>query len=179
MASLLPTPKARRRSDRRCSQSETLRALNGQTVALVESMKGGWGGASNSREAPADWIARRSGGCATCGARVTCMRSASLGKIALACGIPTALLAESPTGTGTREAWRQFLVRNRRANRQDWFLPSYRASWTRLSTSPGQICRASQISAGQGSGAFSRMVGGGHGPSQALWRLSGLDGSVR
>ena len=27
----------------------------------------------------------------------------------MACGVPTALLAESPTGTGTREAWRQFL----------------------------------------------------------------------
>ena len=39
-----------------------LKNLNGQT-ALVESMKGGWGGASNSREAPvADWIARRLGG---------------------------------------------------------------------------------------------------------------------
>ena len=30
-------------------------------------------------------------------------------EVALCCGVPTALLAESPTGTGTREAWRQFL----------------------------------------------------------------------
>ena len=83
-----------------------LKNLNGQT-ALVESMKGGWDKASNSREAPADWIARRLGAAPPAG--LVSLHELASREIALACGVPTALLAESPTGTGTREAWRQFL----------------------------------------------------------------------
>ena len=84
-----------------------LKNLNG-AVALVESMKGGWGGASNSREAPvADWIARRLGAAPPAG--LVSLHETASREVALCCGVPTALLAESPTGTGTREAWRQFL----------------------------------------------------------------------
>ena len=83
-----------------------LKTLNGAT-ALVESMKSSWGVASNSREAPADWIARRLGAAPPVG--LVNLHEIASREIALACGIPTALLAESPTGTGTREAWRQFL----------------------------------------------------------------------
>ena len=84
-----------------------LRALNGK-LALVESMKSGWGGASNSREAPvADWIARRIGAAPPAG--LVNLHETASREVALCCGVPTALLAESPTGTGTREAWRQFL----------------------------------------------------------------------
>ena len=84
-----------------------IKTLNGK-LALVESMRGGWGGASNSREAPvADWIARRIG--ATPPVGLVSLHEIASREIALACGVPTALLAESPTGTGTREAWRQFL----------------------------------------------------------------------
>ncbi len=83
-----------------------LRALNGQT-ALVESMKSGWGGSSNSREAPADWVARRLGAAPPVG--LVSLHETASREVALCCGVPTALLAESPTGTGTREAWRQFL----------------------------------------------------------------------
>ena len=83
-----------------------LKNLNGQT-ALVESMKSGWGGASNSREAPADWIARRLGAAPPAG--LVSLHETASREVALCCGVPTALVAESPTGTGTREAWRQFL----------------------------------------------------------------------
>ena len=103
--SLLPTPKAGDDPSIDALRGD-LKNLNGQT-ALVESMKSGWGGSSNSREAPADWIARRLGAAPPAG--LVSLHELASREIALACGVPTALLAESPTGTGTREAWRQFL----------------------------------------------------------------------
>ena len=103
--SLLPTPKSG--DDPTIDELRgDLKNLNGQT-ALVESMKSGWGGSSNSREVPADWIARRLGAAPPAG--LVSLHELASREIALACGVPTALLAESPTGTGTREAWRQFL----------------------------------------------------------------------
>ena len=83
-----------------------LRALNGQT-ALVESMKSGWDKASNSREAPADWIARRLG--ANPPAGLVSLHETASREIGLAAGVPVALLSESAPGTASREAWRQYI----------------------------------------------------------------------
>ena len=103
--SLLPTPKGGDDPSIDGLKAD-IKTLNG-AIALVESMKSGWQGASNSREAPADWIARRIGAAPPAG--LVNLHEIASREIALACGVPTALLAASPTGTGTREAWRQFL----------------------------------------------------------------------
>lgn len=57
--------------------------------------------------APADWQAKRIG--ANPPVSLVNLHELASKEIALACGVPTALVASSPTGTGTREAWRQFL----------------------------------------------------------------------
>lgn len=103
--SLLPTPK-----DGNDPSIDELRGdlknLNG-AVALVESMKSGWQGASNSREAPADWVARRLGAAPPVG--LVSLHETASREVGLACGVPAALLSESAPGTAAREAWRQFL----------------------------------------------------------------------
>ena len=83
-----------------------IKKLHGQ-VALVESMKSSWQGASNSREAPADWVARRLGPNPPAG--LVSLHETASREIALCCGVPTALLAEAPTGVAVREAWRILL----------------------------------------------------------------------
>ena len=80
--------------------------LNGQ-LALVESMRGNWKEGSSSREAPADWRAQRIG--ASPPVSLVNLHELASREIALACGVPAALASPNPTGTGTREAWRQFL----------------------------------------------------------------------
>ena len=80
--------------------------LNGQ-LALVESMRGNWKEGSSAREAPADWRAQRIG--ASPPVSLVNLHELASREIALACGVPAALASPNPTGTGTRESWRQFL----------------------------------------------------------------------
>ena len=103
--SLLPTPKGGDDPTVDALKAD-IRTLNGQT-ALVESMKSGWQGASNAREAPADWIARRLG--ANPPAGLVSLHETASREIGLAAGVPVALLSESAPGTASREGWRQYI----------------------------------------------------------------------
>lgn len=76
------------------------------SVAVVESMASNWQ-AGTPGDRPADWKTSRIGASPP-PALVTLMDTATR-EVAAACGIPIALLAPNPTGTGSREGMRQFL----------------------------------------------------------------------
>ena len=104
--SVLPMPSKDGSDPTVAALKNDLLKLNGQ-LALVESMKSGFQAASSAREAPADWQAKRIG--ANPPVSLVNLHELASKEIALACGVPAALASPNPTGTGTREAWRQFL----------------------------------------------------------------------
>ena len=107
-AAVLPMPSKDGSDPTVTALKNDLLKLNGQLGAGREYEERQLEGSDRvAREAPADWRAQRIG--ASPPVSLVNLHELASREIALACGVPAALASPNPTGTGTRESWRQFL----------------------------------------------------------------------